>query len=265
MQVRLDSLAVAQSRLVIRVTPRSGRVSAFMIDERAKGLRALGGDFVNSINTPRTDFVISGIPNQIINSKSVSHTLRILSPGSAKATVSIELISNDGSFIPVGLDSREVARGLVTDISFSPNIKTNIFSLRVRSDRPILASVYSEIANSGRNDFLWNTATSQLTPMTLAISGLEPTLVFTGDEIRVGIESHLNNGRTKVTTVKGSEIASWKAPSGTRSIKITSVSSGVFGSGLVTSVNGIGTFPLIPGSLLSRVAVPSSNIAVINR
>lgn len=265
MQVRLDSLAVAQSQLVIRVTPRSGRVSAFMIDERAKGLRALGGDFVNSINTPRTDFVISGIPNQIINSKSVNHTLRILSPGRAKATVSVDLISNDGSFIPVGLDSREIARGLVTDISFSPNIKTNVFSLHVRSDRPILASVYSEIAASGRNDFLWNTATTQLTPMTLAISGLEPTLVFTGDEIRVGIESHLNNGRTMVTTVKGSEIASWKAPSGTRSIKITSVSSGVFGSGLVTSVNGIGTFPLIPGSLVSRVAVPSSNIAVINR
>lgn len=264
-QVRLDSLAVAQSDLVVRVTPRSGRVSAYMIDERTKGLRSLGGDFVNSINTPRTDFVISGIPNQTINSKSVGHILRILSPGSAKATVSVDLISNDGSFIPVGFDSREIAREIVTDLTLSPNIKTNVFSLHIHSDRPILASVYSEIMVSGHKDFLWNTATTQLTPMSLAVSGLEPTIVFTGDQIRVGIESHLNNGRVKVTTVKGSDIASWKAPTGTRSIKITSVSSGVFGSGLVTSVNGIGTFPLMPGSLLSRVAIPSSNISVINR
>ena len=103
-QVRLDALAVAQNQLVVRVTPRSGRVSTFMIDERSRGLSSLGGDFVNSVATPKTDFMITGIPNQIVNSRSVGHVLRILAPGNAKATVSVELISGDGTFIPVGLD-----------------------------------------------------------------------------------------------------------------------------------------------------------------
>jgi len=264
-QVRLDALAVAQNQLVVRVTPRSGRVSTFMIDERSKGLSSLGGDFVNSVATPRTDFMIAGIPNQIAKSRSTGHILRILSPGNAKATVSVELISSDGTFNPIGLDSFDVARGLVTEVTFSPNIQSNVFSLHVKSDQPILASVYSQIVVSGHKDFLWNIASTQIAPMSVGVSGLEPTLTFTGNQIRVTVESHLDNGRVSVQTIKGTDIVSWKVKSGTRSIKIISSSPGVYGSGLVTSANGIGTFPLTPGSLLSRVAIPSSNISVINR
>ncbi|TRZ85700.1 MAG: hypothetical protein D4R83_06170, partial [Streptomycetaceae bacterium] len=50
--VSLDSIAAGQSSLALRVTPRSGRVSAFVIDERKLGLKNLGADAVNSTLCP---------------------------------------------------------------------------------------------------------------------------------------------------------------------------------------------------------------------
>ncbi|MEK6648077.1 MAG: DUF5719 family protein [Actinomycetota bacterium] len=264
-QVRFDSLAAGQSRLSVRVTPRSGRISAFMVDERGKGLKSLGGDIVNSVESPATNFVISGIPHQILKGKAGSHVLRILVPGNADANIKVDLISKDGVFTPVGLDGRDVQRGTVTDIALNPTIAASAFSLRIHSDQPVVAGVFSSLTIFGHPEFLWNSATPQLVPMTLAVNGLTPTLIFTGETIGLKIQTRLIGGKVVNSTVTGSDIAIWKAPSNSQTIKISGLQPGIYGGGLVTSTNGIGFFPLIPGSALTRAAIPNSNIWVINR
>lgn len=265
LRVPLDSIVTGQTQLSIRVTPRSGRVNAFLMDERGKGLQPLGGDLVNSIDFPRTDFVISGIPHQIIKGKDGSNVLRILAPGNLNANIRVDLISSDGVFVPVGLDGRDIPQGRVTDITLKPTISASAFSLRIRSDQPIVAGVYTALALKGHQDFVWNSVTPSLVPMTVAINGLTPTFVFTGDAINLRITARLTSGVLIIANLKGSDIVLWKVPDKTQSIAISNIQSTVAGAGLVSSVSGIGAFPLTSGSALARAAVPVSDIGVINR
>lgn len=265
LRVALDSIAAGQALLAMRVTSRSGRVNAFLIDERGKGLQSLGGDLVAPDESPLTDFVISGIPHQIIKGKGSSHVLRILVPGSINANIRVDLISSDGTFAPIGLDGRDVQQGRVVDVLLKPTITATVFSLRIRSDQPVLAGVFSSLAVKGHKDFMWNSITPQLEPMTLAVKGLSPTLVFSGDSIRLVVSTRLIDGSVKKTTLKGSDVLVWKPPEKALSVSFSEIKSGVTGAGLISSTNGVGTFPLILGSALTRAAVPLSNIGVINR
>jgi hypothetical protein len=264
-RIPLDLLATGASRLVIRVTARSGRVNAFLVDERVKGLKTLGGDAVNSVDFPRTDLVLSGIPHQVTKGKGGPHTLRILVPGNSDANIRVDSISKDGIFVPVGLDGMVVRHGQVVDIALSPTIADSAFSLRIRSDQPIVAGVYTPLRMSDHQDFVWNSASPQLVPMTMAISGLSPTLVFTGNIVDLVVTSYLTKGGTKTTHLKGSDTVIWKVPDSARSIIISNIKSEVVGGGLITSSSGVGAFPLAVGSTLAKAAVPLSDIAVINR
>lgn len=264
-RVSLDVLATGASRLVIRVTPRSGRVNAFLIDERGKGLKTLGGDAVNSIDFPRTDFVLSGIPHQVTKGRGGPHTLRILVPGNIDANIRVDSISKDGVFVPVGLDGRDIPHGQVVDIPLSPNIAYTAFSLRIRSDQPIVAGVYTPLRMSDHQDIVWNSASPQLVPMTMAITGLSPTLVFTGDTVDLVVTTQLTAGRIKTAHITGSDAVIWKVPDNAQSITISDIKSEVAGGGLMTSASGVGAFPLAVGSTLAKAAVPVSDIAVINR
>ncbi len=262
--VPLDVIAAGQSRLVVRVMPRSGRVTSFLIDQRSLGLKTLGGDIVNSTGAPSTDLVITGIPHQILKGIGSTHILRIVTPGLVDANIRVDLISTDGVFVPVGLDSKTIIQGEVTDISLSPTISSHIFSLRIHSDQPVQAGVYSVDNASGHKDFTWNSSSPQLVPMTLAVNGLNPILYFTGDVIDVSISTLLTTGKTQRTRLTGSDISGWIAPKNSQTITITNVGPGAFASGLVRSRDGISSFPLMPGSKLTRASVPNSDIAVIN-
>lgn len=264
-RVSLDLLAAGASRLVIRVTARSGRVNAFLIDERVKGLKTLGGDAVNSTDFPRTDFVISGIPHQVTKGKGGPHTLRILVPGNVDASIRIDSISKDGVFVPVGLDGRVVPHGQVVDIALSPTIAYSAFSLRIRSDQPIVAGVYTPLRMSDHQDIVWNAASPQLVLMTMAVTSFAPTLVFTGSTVDLVVTTLLTNGRRKTAHITGSDAVIWKVPDSAQSISIFAIKSAVSGGGLITSTSGVGSFPLAVGSTLATAAVPISDIAVISR
>ncbi|MEI6811720.1 MAG: DUF5719 family protein [Actinomycetes bacterium] len=264
-QIKLDALAPGQSKLTLRVIPRAGRVSAYMVDERGRGLRSLGGDLVSPASATSKDFVIAGIPHQIIKATPTSHILRILAPGGVSANVHVDLISKDGTFAPVGLDQRSIAPGVVTEIVLAPEIAATAFSLRVQSDQPVVAAVFSPLSLSGPRDFMWNTATPPLVPFTIAVTGLQPTLVFSGDEISLKIDARLSSGKVQSSRIAGQDIVIWKSPTNALSLMISSVSNGVYGAVIVTSTSGVGGFPLTPGSVLTRAAIPNSNISVINR
>ena len=260
-----DSLAPGDKYLTVHVAPRSGRVNAFMIDEQSKGLRSLGGDLVNSASTPTKSLLIPAIPNQIIkNTKTLPHTLRVLSPGDVDASVTAEVLSADGVFVPVGLTSRTVNAGIVTEFQFTPKITSTVLAIRITSTEPVVAAIKSTVTVSGRKDFVWSTSAPELVPLTIAISGLTPLISFAGDQINVSLDVTMNNGKVIRKTIKGTDIATWRAPDAARSFTITKVGPDTFAGALVSSVNGYGYFPIAPGSLLTKIELPDSNIRVLN-
>lgn len=265
--IPVDSLAPGDKTLTVNVLPRSGRINSFMIDEQGKGLRALGGDFINPINAPSRSLVIPAIPNQGKKpgqGAAAAHVLRLLTPGEVDASVTVELLSADGVFIPVGLNSRTIAAGLVTEFTFSPKISSSAFAVKITSTEPVVAAVESSVLIGGRKDFTWSTPAPELSEFTMAVTGLSPLIAFAGSEINVAVEVTLVNGKVIRNAIKGTDIATWRVPAAARSFTITKVGEKTYAGGLVSSVNGYGYFPIAAGSVLTRVEIPDSNIRILN-
>ena len=263
--IPIDSLAPGDKSLTVHVAPRSGRVNAFMIDEQSKGLSTLGGDLINFAPGASKSVMIPAVPHQLVkNTKALPHTLRILNPGDVDANVTAEVLSADGVFVPVGLTSRSVGAGIVTDFQFTPNITSAIMGVRITSTEPVVAAIKSTVAVAGRKDFVWSTSAPALVPLTIAISGLNPLISFTGESINVSLDVTLNNGKVVRKNVKGTDIVTWRAPESARSFSITKVGPETFAGALVSSINGYGYFPIAPGSVLTKIQLPDSNIRVLN-
>ena len=175
----------------MQVIPRTGRVVSYLVDERGKGLKSLGGDVINSQSKLSKVLLIPGIAHSKTNK---THVLRVLNPGLASTVVTVEVLSKDGRYIPVGLDGRKVSGGKVADIAFDFDSNQSTFGLRVTSDQPIAASVYSRI----EKDFVWSSAATPNITGTWSITGLEPSLQFVGDQIKVEITALLP-GKNKIT------------------------------------------------------------------
>lgn len=260
----LDSLDPGAKRLAFHIAPRSGRVNAFLVDERGRGLKALGGDMVNQSPEPSKALVIPAVPHTKRSGKSLGHTLRVLAPGDVDARISVELISPRGSFVPVGFADRAIQAGIVTEIALKPELVPTTFSLKITSDRPILAAAYSSTYAESKSDFVWSTSTAPMKEYSLAVSGLAPTLTFSGEKISISLSILFTNKKEKEVTITGEGIATFKVPDNARTINFIKVSDKTFGGALVSTQSGYGYFPLVPGSELSRVLLPSANIRVLN-
>jgi len=259
-----DSLAPGDKYLTVHVAPRSGRINAFMVDEQGAGLKSLGGDLVNSAPNASKSVMIPAIPNQIKDNSSSPHTLRVLTPGDVDASVTVEVLSSDGVFVPVGLTSRSVSAGIVTEFQFTPKITSTVLAVRVTSTEPVVVAIKSTVTVSGKKDFVWSTSAPELVPLTIAISGLTPLVSFVGERINVSLDVTLTNGKVIRKTIKGTDIETWRAPDAARSFTVTKVGPDTFAGALVSSVNGYGYFPISPGSLLTKIELPNSNIRVLN-
>ena len=262
--VALASLAPGAKQIAIHLVPRSGRVNGFVVDERGKGLQALGGDLVNSTGEPRKKLQIPAIPQQTGRRTSTPHTLRLLVPGDVDARISAEIKSTDGTFSPVGINARVVAHQKVVEIPLDVTMASGKFALHIKSDQPILGSVFSRTLSQGKRDFVWSTSAEDLTDFTLATTGLAPTLVFTGDRIKVNLELTYTNGKTKKVSVASDDIATFVVSASVRSVSFSRISAGPSGAALITSKSGYGYIPLNPGSVLTKSSVPASNIRVLN-
>ena len=263
--IPLDSLAPGDRTLTVHVAPRSGRINAFMIDEQGKGLKTLGGDLVNPAATASKSVVIPAIPNQNAkNSPALPHILRVLSPGDVDASVTVEVMSSDGVFVPVGLTSRSINAGIVTEFLLDPNIASNVLAVRITASEPVVASVKSTVVVTGRKDFVWSSAAPELVPLTIAVTGLTPFISFAGQQISVSLDVTLIDGKVIRQNVKGTDIANWRVPANARSFTIIKVWKATFAGALVSSANGYGYFPIAAGSVLTKIEVPDSNIRVLN-
>jgi hypothetical protein len=98
---------------------------------------------------------------------------------------------------------------------------------------------------------------------TYAVTGLAPTLVFTGGEIAVEMELTSIKGQKRKIVVRGSDIATYQVSDRIRTFEITKSSDGTYGAALISSKSGIGYAPLVSGSVLTRTSIPRSNIRVL--
>jgi hypothetical protein len=265
--IAVDTFAPGDQALALLVEPQSGRVNSFMIDEQGQGLRSIGGDLVNSVSSASKSLTIPAIPTQKPvrgQTNSQGHTIRVLTPGQVDADVTVEVLSADGVFIPVGLNSRLISAGQVTEFALKPEVSAEAFAIRITATEPIVAAVKSRITASGKSDYVWSTPAPELSESTMAITGLSPLVVFAGDQINVSIDLTLVNGKTVTKTVVGNDVATWRPPASARTLTITKVKKGSFAGAIVTSVNGIGYFPFAIGSELAKIEIPDSNIQVLN-
>lgn len=263
-RLSLASLAPGSKRLAIALLPKSGRINGFLIDERGRGLRALGGDLVNSVTAASTHLQIPAIPVQTGPNASTSHTLRLLVPGEVDARISAEIRSTDGTFAPVGINGQVIAHQKVIELPMNIKMEAGSFALHITSDQPILGSVFSPTLVQGKRDFLWSTPAAALTEFTLATTGLSPTLVFTGKRVKLKLDVTYNNGKLKSFNIEEEDIATFALPGSARSVTFKAIAKGVSGAALITSRNGYGYLPLNPGSVLTKSSIPASNIRVLN-
>jgi len=263
----VDSFAPGDKALALLVEPQSGRINSFMLDEQGQGLRSIGGDLINSVSSASKSITIPAIPTQKpLRGQTISqgHTIRVLAPGQVDADITVEVLSTDGVFIPVGLNSRLISAGQVTEFVLKPEVSSEAFAIRINATEPIVAAVKTRITASGKSDYVWSTPAPELSKSTMAITGLSPLIVFAGEQINVSIDLTLVNGKTVSKSVVGNDIVTWKPPSSARSLTITKVNKGSFAGAIVTSVNGIGYFPFAIGSELAKIEIPDSNIQVLN-
>ena len=260
----LASLAPGSKQIAIHLLPRSGRVNGFVVDERGKGLQALGGDIVNSTGDPQKQLQIPAIPQQTGRKGSTPHTLRLLVPGDVDARISAEIKSTDGTFAPVGINGRVIAHQKVIEIPLNVTMASGKFALHITSDQPLLGSVLSPTLVQGKRDFVWSTAAEDLTDFTLATTGLAPTLVFTGKRISLNLGLTYTSGNTKNVSVNADDIATFVVPTAVRAVSFSRISAGTSGAALISSKSGYGYLPLNPGSVLTKSSVPASNIRVLN-
>jgi len=262
--VKLDSLAPGDSEIVVKVVARSGRVNSFLIDERVKGLQKLGGDSVNSILGPARKFVITGIPQQLVKKKAPTHYLRLFVPGIADANFTLELLSSDGRFIPTGFNERKLVSGKVVELKLKPEVAEGAFAIKLTSDQPLLAAIRSRANSNGNSDFVWTTPAPALAPLQIAVGGISPRIIFAGDAIAIEVRVSFANGKIKKESITGSDLVTWQVPD--KAIAITVLNAGIdnYAGGLIAAKSGYAFFPIASGAELTKVAIPSSNIRVLN-
>ncbi|NDE11664.1 MAG: hypothetical protein EBZ95_14060, partial [Chitinophagia bacterium] len=192
-KISIDSLVPGEDKIVIGVKTLSGRVSSYLLDERKKGLKSLGADFVSPVGTANKKVTIAGISGLteklISNKNSVSHTLRLLIPGTIDANIDVTINSNDGNFIPEGLAQFNVKNQKVLDIPLTFAPINQPFSLIIDSDQPVLASVLSEFSYEKSKEIAWATGADELHRWSVSLSGSKPVLSFSGNKINVQISA----------------------------------------------------------------------------
>lgn len=270
--ISVDTLAPGEDSLVIAVKTKSGRVSSFLFDERKKGLRSLGADYVAPVSAPSKVITIPAI-SDLQGKSSVagsisSHLLRLMIPGSIDANIEVAINSNDGNFVPVGLSELKVKSRRVINIPLTFAPQKQAFSIIVKSDQPILGSVLSSYTFGKNSEIAWATSTENLDRLILNLTGSKPLVAFAGSSINVTIQAIGTNGKKYNKTIKGSNFAIWQAPIGLNRIQFISKNPNTHGGIILQPEGGgVGTsyIPLNSGANLESTSEPISDADVISR
>jgi len=254
--ISLDSLAPGDDSIALHVVTRTGRVSAFLLDIRSKGLRKLGIDYVKQSEAPNTRLFISGLYPNTGSKSSVVNSLRILNPGTLDATMKVHVLSSDGSFIPVGFDELTVKPGLAKTLPLENLRTSSAFGLAIESDHPILAGV---LTSNGSADFGWAAPSPALDTVTMNFGGNTPLVTFIGNAISVKVSGRFVTGKRFNQTVSGADIAFWAPKVGVQTVNFRASGSGIYAGALVKG-GGLTYIPIANGATIENTALPFNDV-----
>lgn len=133
--LRLDALVPGVRATAVHVIARSGRIGAAVDDDQMSGLDSVGTDWIPAAAPPATSVHVPGVlPG------GGARVLSIAAPD-ADATVSVRIITADGTFAPADRATVRVAEGTVATIDLAPVIGGVPATVELSSDAPIVAGM----------------------------------------------------------------------------------------------------------------------------
>lgn len=256
--VLLDSLAPGEESIVVNAITRAGRVSIFMLDNRNRGLRAIGADYVAPAGKPSKTVVIPNIP---IFKSDATQLVRIVVPGSVDANIKANIFSSDGSFSPSVIDGANINGESVKDFVFKPIVQDSSYALRIDSDVPISASVLTVLPG----DLIWSTATPVIDQTALQVGGFKPLIRIYGKNINVDLDWIDTNGNRGNKRLVGTDTIAFRPKVGLSRVTFKATGSDSYGSLLLSSGSGYAILPILSGSHLESSSLPKSDARAINR
>ncbi|MBM3711422.1 MAG: hypothetical protein FJW52_03505 [Actinobacteria bacterium] len=261
--VRIDSLSPGSERIVLKVETRSGRITSYLLDERVRGLSNIGGDFVPAMSEAGKELVIAGLAVKLGPSSSIKHTLRLMSVGEVDASASVEIISPDGVYVPVGIGEISLNAREVTDIDLSSvDFGSKAFALKISATEQIVASVLSEVKSGSVSDFTWSAPSQSFNTVSFNIYGLEPVISFVGEKVILSIVWRDREGKSNSGLIRGDEIVNWRVPPNARLLTISSATPVVAAMSWISG-DGVARLGIAPSTNLESATKPIADIAVI--
>jgi hypothetical protein len=157
--IDLVKLGPNEVELTAMVTAVTGRVAAAETTSRLDGSIPRGVEWIPDAGPAARRSLIPGMiqdPGR--------KTLVLADPGTEAANVSVQVVSDTGTFTPAGLESVSVNPGSVTSVNVTSALSGHPGALLVTSDQPVVAGASQEVGSttSAMTDVTWSTQTAPL-------------------------------------------------------------------------------------------------------
>lgn len=260
----LTTFMPGKKKTVFHIISRSGLVSATLFDERRKGLKSYGGDFVTPATFPAKNVRIAGIPTAKVGKKSKisSQKLRVFVPGESDAIIQVNYISPSGVFSPIGLDSLRIPAQKVVEVDLGNIPKNRLFAIDLRSSEPLVAGVLTRGKFSDVQELSWSSSGLSIGGKSgekdevLALPELSGYLAIVSDSSSVSFTVVGQSGKRNKVRIPLDAMANWKIPETAREIIIAAGSPAMYLSVAFQSPAGLATTPLTLALSKELTALP---------
>lgn len=255
----LTTFMPGKKSTTFHILSRSGLVNVVLLDERRRGLKNLGGDFVSPSASPARTLVIPGVPGSTFTKKTKlsSQKLRLFIPGESDAIVHVTYVSRSGVFAPVGLDSLRVPAQKVVEVDLSNLPKEKLFSLTIDSSEPAVAGVLTRGTFSGQTELMWSSSAEATSGETFALPERAGylTLVTKASKVRFTLTG--SRGKKSTVTVKVDQMNYWKAPATARKIEFSAGGEKIYLALLVNTSAGVAESTFTPSLAREVTELPA--------
>ena len=166
--VRLDTLAPGFANGVVHVTATSGRIVAAVRYDAENGSIPLGVEWIPRTDGPALTQTVPGIVGG-----DGARRLILSTPGDIDATVSLNIVTADGSFTPTGFDAVDVPAGQVVSVDLADQLQKEAGAVVVTSTEPVVAGAISSLPpdKAGGADVGFTAAVPALSTPTVVAGG----------------------------------------------------------------------------------------------
>ncbi|MDX6256123.1 MAG: hypothetical protein QOJ11_2457 [Frankiales bacterium] len=157
--IDLVKLGPGEIALTAMVTAVTGRVAAAEITTRRDGDIPRGIEWIPDAGPASRRALVPGMTED-----PGKKTLVLADPGTEAANVTVQVVSDTGTFTPAGLESVTVDPGSVTAVNVTSALAGHPGALLVTSDRPVAAAASQEVGSttSPTTDVSWSAQTPTL-------------------------------------------------------------------------------------------------------